>query len=164
MEIRCLVMVSAGLMRYCGYKLGHRSILSLPVRSTRFVVDSERGMATRIASRCGRSYLIEPKTTAGARSSSSSLWPRVKRFVELGHRLLITSCLACNDQQRSIEAKCNLRIRTSVKKNRSPCVQCVQEKSHRVASPLFLNSRDAARVRDYGLFAKMRKQRSKVVG
>lgn len=62
--------------------LGRRSILGLRVRLTRFAVDSETAMELRFASRCGLSCLIVPKTTAGARSSSS-LWPRIKEFAEL---------------------------------------------------------------------------------
>lgn len=76
-EIQCLGMVSAGLMSYCGYMLGHHSVLGPRVRTARFAVDSETAMELKFASQCDLNYLIAPKTTADARSSSS-LWPCIK--------------------------------------------------------------------------------------
>ena len=65
-----------------GCMSGHRSIPSPPVRSTRFAVDSETAMGSRLASRCGLNCLIVPRTIADARSSFS-LWPCIKEFAEL---------------------------------------------------------------------------------
>lgn len=69
-------------MSYCGYMPGHRSILGPLVRKAHFVVDSETAMELMFASRCDLNYLIAPKTTADARSSSS-LWPRIKAFAKI---------------------------------------------------------------------------------
>lgn len=62
--------------------LGHRSAPGLPVRLTRFAVDSETAMELRFASRYDLSCLIVPKTTADARSSLS-LWRCIKDFAGL---------------------------------------------------------------------------------
>ena len=62
--------------------LGHHSILGPLVRLTHFAVDSETAMESRFASRCDLNYLIVPRTTADARSSSS-LWLRIKELAKL---------------------------------------------------------------------------------
>ena len=129
--------------------LGHRSIPGPPGRLTRFAVDSETAMEWKFASRCDLNYLIVPRTSADARSSSS-LCPRINEFAKLEPS-------TAHDQLPGLQTptafhKANATCRFKLRQGRIEYMYVQDVSSFLVAIiPLSRKGRNAARVGDDNL-------------
>lgn len=127
-------MVSADSMCYCGYTLGHHSVSGPLVRLTRIAVDNETAMESKFASRYGLNCSIVPKTTADV-SSSSSMWPGITEYAELGSSTAHDQLAGLPHPTAFHETSRDIQIRISTDKNRR--FARVQEMLVPVASRLY---------------------------